>query len=325
MDSQRIQRLFNCISVLETIERAGHISRKQISDETELSLMTVGKLCALLEECELIKEKKEEKSESGRKAAICSLTEHCQPCVLNCADKMYTFTAKGPLGGTDISLIHSSADDIGFEDKLLQFCDRMNDMLERIDHTPPSAMCIVTESRNESGMLIAPDGSRADIKRMAQKLCKTGKYSVFAPAAAAAAYLEKNASEPSVAAVIGKTLSFSVPADTHIRYSAKAVYPNGLRADGVSIGERLQMMGTPDKESVFAFLSALAAFFPDRRIVLFPLAESNGSLTCAEICRYAITAAGLEDRCKTCEDPLGAMSEGGKLMYITELLQKHIG
>ncbi len=324
MDAQRIQRISNCISVLETIEKAGFISRKQISDETNLSLMTVGKLCTLLEECELIREKKEDKSESGRKAAICSLTENCQPCVLNCADKMYTFTAKGPVGGTDVSLIHSSADDIGYEDKLFQFCDRMNDMLERIDHMPPSAMCMVTDSRHDNGMLISADGSRADIKRMAKKLCRTGNYSVFAPAAAAAAYLERNITEPSVAAVVGKTLSFSVPGDSLVRYSSNAIYPNALRADGVSLGERLKMMGTPDKESVYAFLSALAAFFPERRIILFPLAESNGTLTCGELCRYAITAAGIEDRCKTCEDPLGTISEGAKLMYMAELLKKHI-
>ncbi len=324
MDSQRIQRLTNCISVLEAIEKAGIISRKQISDETGLSLMTVGKLCTLLEECELIKEKKEDKSESGRKAAICSLSEHCHPCILNCADKMYTFTAKGPLGGSDISLIHSSADDIVFEDKLLQFCDRMNDMLDRIDHLPPSAMCMITDARYEDGTLISTDGSRAELKRLAQKLCKSGKYTVFAPAAAAAAYLEKNTADPSVAAVIGKTLSFSVPGDPKIKYSSKAIKPNALRADGVSLGERLQMMGTPDKESVFAFLSALAAFYPDRRIVLFPLSEANGTLTCGELCRYAVNAAGIEDRCTACDDPLGAISEGAKLMYITELLKKHI-
>ncbi|MBQ2733714.1 MAG: hypothetical protein IJF74_06115 [Clostridia bacterium] len=324
MDAQGVQRLSNCISVLEAVEKAGLISRKQISDETGLSLMTVGKLCTLLEECELISEKKEDKSESGRKAAICSLTKNCRPCVFNCADKIYMFTAKGPVGRPDISLIHASPDDIGFEDKLFQFCDRMNDMLERIEHTEPSSICIVSDAKDENGILTTSDGSHANIKRIVQKLCKTGSYSVFAPASAAAAYLEKNVSEPSVAAVIGKTLNFAVVGDSPIRYDSRAIYPTALRADGVSLGERLQMMGTPDKESVLAFFSALAAFFPDRRIVIFPLAESNGMLTCGELCRFAISSAGIENRCTTCEDPLGAIAEGAKLMYMTELLKKHI-
>lgn len=324
MDSQRIQRLSNCVSVLETIEKHGMISRKQISDETGLSLMTVGKLCAFLEECELISEKKEDKSESGRKASICSLTDSCSPYIMNCADNTYLFTARGPLGGTDVSIMHSASDDIGFEDKLFQFCDRMNDMLERIAHIPTDAVCMVSDAKEDSGILTAIDGSKADIRRIAQKLCRNAKYSIFSPAAAAAAYLEKNSDEPSVAAVIGKTLSFAVTDSNSVRYSASAIYPNALRADGVSLGERLLMMGTPDKEGVFAFLCALHAFFPDRCIVLFPLSESNGALTCGELCRYAISAAGIEDNCRTCEDPLGAISEGARLMYITNLLKKHI-
>lgn len=324
MDSQRIQRINNCISVLEIIESAGYISRKQISDATGLSLMTVGKLCSLLEECELINEKKEEKSDGGRKASICSLSEGCQPCILNCADKTYLFSVKGSVGSADVSLLHASTEDIPFEDKLLQFCDRMNDMLERISHMPPSDMCMVTDCRTDGGMLVSANGSRADIKRMAKKLCKSGNYIIFAPASAGAAYLEKHFKEPSVAAVIGKELSFSVTGDSPVGYSSKTVYPRALRADGVSLSERLQMMGTPDKESVFAFLSALAAFFPEHKIVLFPLAESNGALTCGELCRYAINAAGIEDRCTANEDPLGAISEGAKLMYIAELLKKHI-
>ena len=324
MDAQRSQRILNCISVIESIEKAGYISRKQIADETDLSLMTVGKLCALLEECELITEKKEDKSESGRKASICSLTDACHPCILNCADTLYTFTAKGPIGGTDVSLMHSSADDIGFEDKLYQFCDRMNDMLARIDHMPPSAVCLISDNTYDDGMLISADGSRADIKKLSYKLAKSGKHSVYTPASTAAAYLEGTYNDSCVAAVIGKRLSFAITCENQLKYNSSAVYPNALRADGVTLGERLQMMGTPDKESVLAFLSALASFFPNRKIILFPLAESNGTMTCGELCRYAVSAAGIEDRCTACEDPLGAMAEGAKRMYMMELLKKHI-
>jgi hypothetical protein len=84
------------------------------------------------------------------------------------------------------------------------------------------------------------------------------------------------------------------------------------------------MMGTPDKEGIYAFLTALAAFFPERRIVIFPLTTANGSFTCGELCRYAIGSAHIEDRCSVCEDPLGAISEGAKYMYLAQLLKKHV-
>ncbi|MBE6640305.1 MAG: MarR family transcriptional regulator [Ruminococcaceae bacterium] len=324
MDVQKLQRIENCLAMLHCLEAREPISRKQISEETGLSLMTVGKLCALLEEAELISERKEDKSESGRRASLCSASPSLACCVINCTDSTYTLTMYTPSGKTCVSLMHSFAEDIIFEDRFFQFADRMSEMLQRIAHVPPASVCLISEGSYEGGTLTLPNGQRANVLRAVGKIFPVKRIRIYTPAACAAAALERSCGSECVAAVIGKQLSFALPRGAELPYSSSSVYPNKLRVDGVSLGERLRMMGTPDKECVYSFLSALDAFFPERHISLFPLAEANGALTCGELCRYAVENADLQKKCSTRTDPLGDMSDGARLMLLSEILKKHV-
>jgi DNA-binding MarR family transcriptional regulator len=324
MDIQKYQRISNCLAMMRAIEENGSASRKEIGDRTGLSLMTVGKMCAVLEEGGVIDEKKADKSECGRRASICTANDGLASCVINLADTTYTLTIYTPSGRTAASFIHTSPADATLEDRIFIFVDRMKDMLERVSFISPMHVCVITDLTYENGVLTDEQGNRADIKRAVDKLFRGRALYVYSPAACAAAFLEKDSADDTVAAIIGKKLSFSVPAGGIAPYSCRSVFPNAIRVDGISLGERLKMNGTPDSDCILAFFAGLSAFFPERKIAVFPLAESNGAMTCGEMCRYAVKNVGLGEKCAARTDPLGDMSEGARLMLLTEILKKHV-
>ena len=47
MDRQKAERLLHCVSILKEMEAQPDITRREISEKTGISLMTIGKLCAL--------------------------------------------------------------------------------------------------------------------------------------------------------------------------------------------------------------------------------------------------------------------------------------
>ena len=324
MDVQKNQRLANCMAMMQVIEANGSASRKDIADKTGLSLMTVGKMCSILEEGGIIEEAKAEKSECGRRASICSATSALAACVINLADNVYTLTVYTPSGRPAASFIHTSPADSSLDDKLFLFADRMADMLERLSYIPPERVCVVTDLHYSDGIISDSLGNRADLRRAVDKIFKGKPLHVYSVAGCAAAYLEKAGRDESVAAVIGKELSFSLPASGNAPFECLSVFPRGLRVDGVSLDERLKMAGTPDKECVFAFLAAISAFYPNRKIAIFPLAESNGAMTCGEMCRFAVRGADIGERCTSRTDPLGDISEGARVLLLADIIKKHI-
>lgn len=324
MDAQKALRLSNCISLLTTIEKNEGITRKGISEATGLSLMTVGKLCSLLCECDIITEQKEEKSESGRKASACFVSPSFSLAVINLADTTYSLTVYNSSARSAASILHTASAELDFEDRLFQFCDKMAEMLERIEHPEPTTVCVISEGVYENGILTKSQAEHADLKKAVAKIFPNAKAEVFKPSACASAFVEMSEKETVLAATIGKRLSFAVPKREIEPFQANAVYPDKLRVEAATLGERLEEIKAPDKESVLAFLSSLAALYPEHKIKIFPLAESNGALTCGEMCRYAIQKADIAGITYHSEDPLGEMSDGARIMLVTSILKKHI-
>lgn len=324
MDAQKALRLSNCISLLTTIEKNEGITRKGISEKTGLSLMTVGKLCSLLCECDIITEQKEEKSESGRKASACFISPSFSLAVINIADTTYSLTVYNSSARSAASILHTASSDLDFEDRLFQFCDKMAEMLDRIEYPEPTTVCVISEGDYENGILTKSTTEHAYLEKAVAKIFKKAKIEVFKPSACAAAYVEMSESGDTLAATIGKKLSFAVPTREIAPYQASAVYPDKLRVETTSLGERLKDIKTPDRECILAFLSSLAALYPNHKIKLFPLAESNGALTCGEMCRYAIQNGALSSVVYHSEDPIGEMSDGARIMLVTSILKKHI-
>jgi len=324
VDAQKALRLSNCISLLTTIEKNEGITRKGISEKTGLSLMTVGKLCSLLCECDIITEQKEEKSESGRRASACFVSPSFSLAVINLADNTYSLTVYNSSARSAASILHTASAELDFEDRLYQFCDRMAEMLDRIEYPEPTTVCVISEGVYENGILTKGPTEHADLQKAVSKFFRKARIEVFKPSACAAAYVEMSEQKSVLAATIGKKLSFAVPKREIAPFQANAVYPDKLRVEDTSLGERLKDIKTPDKESIFAFLSSLAALYPEHSIKIFPLAESNGTLTCGEMCRYAIQKAEISDIVYHSEDPLGEMSDGARIMLVTSILKKHI-
>lgn len=325
MDRQKAERLLHCVSILKEMEAQPDVTRREISEKTGISLMTIGKLCALFENAELMKSHKEEKSEIGRRAMRCVLSPALSFCVLDCSGAVSTLTLYDEHGKTTLTLMHGSSAGSLPADVFGQFLDRMTDMLSRIRFRQPGAVVLIHPGvfDRETGVLRpeTPGCPSFDVRSKILNLFPSSFLKVVTPAAAAEASMELHGSPEQIAVLLGNSTELAFP-NAEEPYSAYTAVPRSLRVDGNTFGERLDMLGAPDRASLDSLFSAVSAFFPGKGVRVFLLARNGGALSRSEI--NDVVQPLLPGRVIFSDDPSAELSEGARLLLLCDILKKHI-
>jgi len=327
MDAQKFIRLSNCLSVISSTEAAKHITRKEIAEQTGLSLMTVGKLCDLLCEAEFIESKKEDKNASGRKASVCNMHPALYTCVLNLCGSIYSLNIYDPNGRACLTLTHSPASSISYGDGISQFADRMADMLTRLPHPKIVGMIAIANGKydEETGSLLTFTGESVPIKEIVSVIAEYKYFCTVEAASAAAAYAEKANDGYNTAVTVEKHIAFAAVSPFE-PFGAKTVFPNSLRAEGTGLAERAEMLGAPDVTSLYCFFCALYSFLPECKAKIYLLSYPGASLPdpLDVITDKALRDAGMQNKAKRAEEPAKELTEGARYVLLKFLLEKHI-
>lgn len=324
MDRQKAERLTHCVSILKAIEERPNLSRREIGEKTGISLMTIGKLCALFEEAELIETHKEEKSEVGRRACRNVLTPALSFCILDCSGSVYTLTLYDACGKTTLTLMHAGSQNTPPGDSFAQFIDRMTDMLSRIRFQMPAAVALLHYGRynEDSGLLhTAPGAAPFEVRERISHLFPGVPQQVLSPAAAAGAFLELHSTPERIAVLLGGSVELAFT-DAGSPFSPETATPLPLRVEDTTFGERMAALGAPDRAALTALFSAVSAFFPGAGIRVFLLPRKESSLTRGEI--NEVLQPILPGRFTFSEDPATQLAEGARLLLLCGILKKHI-